>query len=56
MKRIKSFLRNTIIKHGAVIAAFAFICVSAAANSACLAPYYEPEEPAGLGKFKKFNR
>lgn len=55
MKKIKSFFKNTIIKHGAIIAAFAFVFVTFAANSSCFIPYYEPEEPAGLGKFKKHN-
>lgn len=56
MKKFKSFFKNTIIKHGSIIAAFAFVFVTFAANSSCFIPYYEPEEPAGLGKFKKFNR
>lgn len=56
MKKAKVFFKNTIVKYGSVIAAFAFVFVSIAANSSCFAPYYEPEEPAGLDKFKKFNR
>lgn len=55
MRKINSFFKNIIVKHGSVIAAFAFVFVSIAANSSCFAPYYEPEEPAGLSRFKKFN-
>lgn len=55
MKRIKTFFKSVIIKHGAFIATFAFICVSIAANTPCIAPYYEPEEPMGLENFKKYN-
>lgn len=54
MKKISTFFKNTIVKHGSVIAAFAFVFVSIAANSSCFAPYYEPEQPSGIERFKKF--
>ncbi len=53
---MKKFFKNAIIKYGSVIAACAFAVVTVAANSSCYLPFYEPEEPAGLEKFKKFNR
>lgn len=56
MKKFKTVLKDAIVKHGNVIATFAFIFVSMAANSSCFLPFYEPEEPAGVDKFKKFNR
>ena len=50
---MKDFLKKVISKHGASIAAFAFTVVTVAANSSCYIPFYEPQEPAGLEKFKK---
>lgn len=56
MKKVKSAVKNLVIKYGAVIASCAFAFVAIAANSACVFPYYEPEEPTDLEKFKKYNR
>lgn len=56
MKKVKSLLKTSIVKYGSVIAACAFAFVTITANSSCVMPYYEPEEPKGLEKFKKFNR
>lgn len=56
MKNFKDTLKRVIVKHGGAIAVCAFACVTIAANSPCLMPYYEPEEPAGLDKYKKFNK
>lgn len=56
MKKVKETIKNIIVKHGSVIAACAFVFVSVAANSSCFVPYYEPEEPANLDRFKKFNK
>ncbi len=53
---MKKFLKNAILKYGSAIAACAFAFVTLASNSSCWAAYYEPEEPVGLDKFKKFNR
>lgn len=53
---MKKFWKNAIVKYGTAIAACAFAVVTAAANSSCYLPYYEPEEPAGLDRFKKFSR
>ena len=56
MEKFKKFMKNAIVKHGSMIAACAFAFVFIAANSSCVMPYYEPDEPSGLDKFKKFNR
>ena len=53
---MKKFFKNAIVKYGTAIAACAFAFVTVAANSSCIVPFYEPEEPAGLDKFKKFSR
>lgn len=38
------------------IASCAFAFTKISANTACGFPFYEPEEPKGLEKFKKFNK
>ena len=53
---MKKILTNAIIKCGSAIAACAFVFVTAAANSACLGPFCEPQEPADLSRFKKHNK
>ena len=55
MKKLKETAKKFIVKYGAAIASCAFALVTIAANSSCVFPYYEPQEPAGLEKFKKFN-
>ena len=55
MKKLKNSLKNFVIKHGSKIAAVALAFVAISANSSCCIPYYEPQEPKGLSKFKKFN-
>lgn len=55
MKKIKGVAKKIILKYGNAIACCAFAFVALAANSACTAPFYEPEEPEGLAQFKKFN-
>lgn len=52
MKKVKSVAKRLIVRHGAIIASCAFTFVAIAANSACVFPYYEPEEPEGLKKLK----
>ena len=56
MNKIKSIVKKGLVRYGSAIAAFAFTFVAVAANSSCYIPYYEPKEPNGLEKFKKFNR
>ena len=55
MNKFKNAAKNFIAKHGTSIAAFAFAFVAIAANSSCVIPYFGPEEPKGLKKFKKFD-
>lgn len=55
MKNFKEAAKKFIVKHGAAIASCAMAFVVIASNTSCAFPYYEPEEPAGLEKFKKFN-
>ncbi len=56
MRKIKESVKKFIVKHGAAIASCAFAFVAISANSSCLLPFYEPEEPKGLDSFKKFNK
>ena len=56
MKMIKKVVTNLLLKYGTVIASCAFAFVVISANTTCAFPYYEPEEPTGLDKFKKFNK
>lgn len=56
MKKLSEIAKKVIVKYGATIAACAFAFATIAANSSCAMPFYEPEEPKGLEKFKKFNR
>lgn len=56
MRKVKEFIKNSIIKYGAVIATCAFAFVTISANTSCGLPYYEPEEPEGLDRFKKFSK
>ena len=51
---MKKLLKTMVCKYGAVIASCAFAFVTIAANSSCISPFYEPEEPKGLERFKKF--
>ncbi len=55
MEKLKKLLTTGICKHGTIIASLAFIVTMITANSQCTIPFYEPEEPIGLSKFKKFN-
>ena len=55
MKKIKKMAKDFVIKHGSKIATVALAFVVISANSSCCIPYYEPQEPKGLSKFKKFN-
>ena len=55
MDKAKKIARIVITKYGNIIAGCAFAFVAFAANSACMLPFYEPEEPQGLNEFKKFN-
>lgn len=46
-------MKKFILKYGHLLACCAFSFVVIASNSNCTLPFYEPEEPAGLNKFKK---
>lgn len=50
MNKIKALL----IKFSGVLAAIAFVVVSASSNSACFCTYHQPKTPKGLEKFRKF--
>ena len=56
MKKFKETVKSFIVKHGATVAAFAFVFVAISANTSCCLPFYEAEEPQGLDSFKKFNK
>lgn len=56
MKKVKGIVKGVFAKYGAVIASCAFAFVVIAANTTCAFPYYEPEEPTGLERFKKFDK
>lgn len=54
MKKFCKKAEEFLLKHGTVIASCAFAFVLVAANSSCMMPFYEPEEPEGLDEVKKF--
>lgn len=45
---MKKAINTFIKKYGNVIACCAFAFVAIATNSACVGPFYEPEEPGNL--------
>lgn len=47
--RVKTF----VCKHGAALSALALVLATVTANSTCYFFSYQPDEPAGLTKFKK---
>lgn len=53
MKKVKEVLNNFVSRYGGIIACCALAFISMASNSACAMPFYEPEEPEDLDKFKK---
>lgn len=55
MKKIKEILEFAVVKCGPIIACCAFAFASITANSPCMLAYYEPEEPKGLERLKKYN-
>lgn len=55
MNRVKSKVKSLLGKYGAAVAACAFAFVFVSANSPCAGPFYEPEEPEGLNRFKKMD-
>ena len=54
MKRIYKMAKKILLRHGTLIASCAFAFVLITANSSCMMPFYEIEEPEGLDAFKKF--
>lgn len=56
MKKIKKLFKNTIIKYGHIIAGCAFAFITVTSNSSSILIFFEPTEPEGLEKFKKFNK
>lgn len=56
MKKFKDIMKNVIVKYGNAIACCAFAFVAVTSNSSSLLAFYEPEEPANLDRFKKFNK
>lgn len=54
MRKLCKTAKKFLLKHGNLIAGCAFAFVLITANSSCIMPYYEPEEPEGLEAFKKF--
>ena len=54
MRKIKNAVKKGIVKYGHIFAAIAFVFVTISANSSCVCPFYEPEQPKGLEAFKKF--
>ncbi len=56
MKRVAKTAKSLLVRYGSAIAACAFAFVAISANTPCICPFYEPEEPEGLNRFKKFDR
>ncbi len=55
MRKIKDTIKKGIVKYAHILAAVAFVFVTVSANSSCVCPFYEPEQPKGLAAFKKVN-
>ena len=55
MRKFRETSKKFVVKYGAAIASCAFAFVTISANTSCAMPFYEPEEPADLSRFKKFN-
>lgn len=53
MSKIKKTALAFLNKYGAAAAACAFACVFVSANSPCSGPFYEPDEPKGIERFKR---
>ncbi len=56
MNILKKAAMAFLSKYGAAAAACAFACVFVSANSPCTGPFYEPDEPAGIERFKRMNK
>ncbi len=54
MSKVKTITDALLIKGGTMLAAFAMLAVSFAANSACMFPFFEPEQPEELDCLKKW--
>lgn len=53
MKKAKNMAKKILLRYGHVIVSCAFVFVTLSANSSCICPFYEPEEPVGIEKFKR---
>lgn len=53
MSKIKTITDALLMKGGAMLAAFAMLAATFAANSACYFPYYEPEQPEEVEKLMR---
>ena len=56
MKKAKNAVKNIICKYGHIITCCAFAFIALTSNSSSVLVFYEPDEPAGLERFKKFNK
>ena len=54
MDKVKTLVDVLLMKGGTKLAAFAMLAVSFAANSACMFPFFEPEQPEELDCLKKW--
>ena len=54
MKKFSQFMKKVILKHGDKIACCAFAFLAFTSNSSSMVIFHEPEEPAGIERFKKF--
>lgn len=54
--KFRELAKKVLVKYGTAIATCAFAFVAVSANTGCIYPFYEPEEPEGLDSFKKFKR
>lgn len=55
MKKMSNILRKLILKHGDIIACCAFAFVTFTSNSSSMLIFFEPKEPSGIEKFKKYS-
>lgn len=52
MVKLKRWKEEILMKAGAMLAAIGVFAASLAANGACVFPFFEPEQPKGVGELK----
>lgn len=53
MRKVKLIFNDLLIKGGSLLVTCGMVAASLAANSACMFPFFEPEQPKELECLKK---